>query len=87
MTTWIVDLADGRTCEVVADDVYWGEGALTFVRRLDVPADRAEPVALFAGRTWLMVRQKDGDLLWSNQPPSPPGPEPSGPRILPRYPA
>ncbi len=62
MSTWIVSLNGGRSCEVAADRPDVADGVLSF--EVD-----GSVVALFAARTWTAAEPKDRPVVWTPPPP------------------
>ena len=66
MNVWVVELADGRSIELEADEIDV-EGRLMFRRNTDVPRD-CLPVAVFAAGRWTVAKRKDVELSITEAP-------------------
>ncbi|WP_131813378.1 hypothetical protein [Mycobacterium kubicae] len=74
MTTFMIQLTDGRTIMVEADDIAVTEsGALLLIRNDPV----LTPVLTLNPRLWLAAHPQDAPAVWS---------EPADPQSAPRHP-
>jgi hypothetical protein len=75
MTTCIVELSAGGTCEITCDDLEYDCGALLFANKFEVPTPGfTPPIAIFGVRQWTTVQQKDARLVWTAPPATEPKP-------------
>jgi hypothetical protein len=68
---FIVDFADGSSCEVEADDVKVDSyGALVLSQASAVPSAPLIPTLILAPRSWTLVRELNAKLAWTQPPPA-----------------
>jgi hypothetical protein len=81
MTTYVVTLADARTCQVEADEVTSrADGSLWFLRAPPKPQPLV-PTVIFAARTWTTVLADGAQVVFIGEA-KPTSPEKPKPRAL-----
>lgn len=69
MTTYTIQLSDGRTAQVEADEVTTRQsGDLWVLKAVAKPPTPLVPVAIFAARTWCSCTPTDAAIVISGEP-------------------
>jgi hypothetical protein len=85
VSTYVIELSDGRTAEVDGDEIRTIDGALMIGRAPAPPPAPLRIIAVFAPRQWLLCHPADAPVTFGEPAPGaqPPPRARKGPQILP----
>jgi hypothetical protein len=84
MTQFTIQLANGRVCEIAADEVTTrADGSLWLLAALAPKPHPLVPLVIFAARSWHSCTAEGAPVLFIVDQPSPANPEP--PKPTPRF--